>query len=49
MILETMLQRLYASLVHGPCMNSRPHGSRQRIDLASPSALQSVQPTPTLH
>ncbi|MFO1490685.1 MAG: AAA domain-containing protein [Kiritimatiellia bacterium] len=32
MILETMLQRLYASLISGPSMNARPHRSRQRCD-----------------
>lgn len=33
MILEAMLQRLYSSLQRGPCLNARPHNSRQRIDL----------------
>ncbi len=32
MILETMLQRLYSSLISGPSMNARPHRSRQRCD-----------------
>lgn len=32
-ILERMLDRLYASLVRGPSLNCRPHNSRQRIDL----------------
>lgn len=37
-ILGRMLDRLYASLVQGPCLNCRPHSSRQRVDL---NALQS--------
>lgn len=40
MILETMLQRLYASLVHGPSMNARPHRSRQRCDWMDLACLQ---------
>ncbi|MHA3773378.1 AAA domain-containing protein [Verrucomicrobiota bacterium sgz303538] len=40
MILQTMLNRLYASLVHGPSMNARPHASRQRIDLFTLEAFQ---------
>jgi len=32
MILRTMLQRLYASIITGPGINSRPHNSRQRVD-----------------
>src|SRR5688572_24594362 len=32
-ILVKMLDRLYASLTHGPELNCRPHASRQRIDL----------------
>src|SRR4051794_22146164 len=39
MILQTMLRRLYASLVHGPSMNARPHTSRQRVDLCALAAL----------
>ncbi|MGV3773460.1 MAG: AAA domain-containing protein, partial [Verrucomicrobiales bacterium] len=48
MILETMLQRLYASLVHGPCINCRPHGSRQRVDFASFSKFNHLPPTEAL-
>jgi hypothetical protein len=33
-ILETMLDRLLATLTGGPSLNCRPHSSRQRIDLA---------------
>src|SRR5437868_3105365 len=33
MILQAMLTRLYASLVHGPSMNAKPQTSRQRVDL----------------
>ena len=42
MILEAMLQRLYASLQKGPSLNARPHHSRQRIDLHQLSRLGSV-------
>lgn len=35
MILQAMLTRLYASLVHGPSMNAKPHKSRQRVDLTA--------------
>ncbi|MDF9832004.1 hypothetical protein M2103_000208 [Ereboglobus sp. PH5-5] len=44
MILETMLQRLYASLTSGPGLNARPHGSRQRIDLHDFRHLQGTDP-----
>ncbi|MBT5708743.1 MAG: DUF4011 domain-containing protein, partial [Verrucomicrobia bacterium] len=40
MILDAMLQRLYASLVKGPSLNARPHNSRQRVDLTEIDALQ---------
>ncbi|WP_145928865.1 AAA domain-containing protein [Termitidicoccus mucosus] len=40
MILETMLQRLNASLAHGPGLNARPHNSRQRIDFTELDAFQ---------
>jgi hypothetical protein len=40
MILHAMLQRLYASLVHGPSMNARPHRSRQRCDFMDLAALR---------
>lgn len=39
MILQAMLQRLYASLARGPGLNARPHQSRQRLDLTELSAL----------
>lgn len=42
MILETMLQRLFASLVHGPSMNARPNRSRQRCDWTDLSCLQGI-------
>src|SRR5688572_23270306 len=44
-ILETMLERLYASLVQGPGMNCRPHSSRQRVDLGALSAFQHTRPS----
>ena len=31
--LDKMLERLYAALANGPCLNCRPQRSRQRIDL----------------
>lgn len=40
MILQTMLQRLYASLARGPGLNARPHNSRQRLDLTELKAFQ---------
>jgi len=43
MILETMLQRLFASLVHGPSMNARPHRSRQRVDWNDLGLLKGVE------
>lgn len=42
-ILEKMLERLYSALLQGPSLNSRPHNSRQRVDLA---ALHCFQHTP---
>lgn len=39
-ILTTLLDRLYGTLVHGPCLNCRVHNSRQRVDLFSLIALQ---------
>ncbi len=45
MILQTMLQRLFASLVHGPSMNARPHHSRQRCDFLALSAFAGKSPT----
>jgi hypothetical protein len=41
-ILETMLDRLLATLVGGPSLNCRPHSSRQRIDLAQLGRLGDV-------
>jgi hypothetical protein len=43
-ILERLLDRLYASLVHGPCLSCRPHHSRQRLDLTGLRALQHLAP-----
>ncbi|MES2505267.1 MAG: DUF4011 domain-containing protein, partial [Verrucomicrobiota bacterium] len=48
MILETMLQRLFASLVHGPSMNARPHRSRQRCDWMDLASLQGLEPATAL-
>lgn len=45
MILGKLLDRLYASLVQGPCLNCRPHSSRQRIDLSSLHAFQHLPPS----
>ncbi|HEX2748250.1 MAG TPA: AAA domain-containing protein [Verrucomicrobiales bacterium] len=44
MILHAMLQRLYASLVHGPSMNARPHRSRQRCDLMELGSFRGTDP-----
>jgi hypothetical protein len=44
MILQTMLQRLYASLTSGPGLNARPHGSRQRIDFLELKHLLGTDP-----
>lgn len=43
MILDAMLQRLYASLVKGPSLNARPHNSRQRVDLTEIDALKGLK------
>jgi hypothetical protein len=43
-ILERLLDRLYASLVYGPCLSCRPHHSRQRLDLTGLNALQHLTP-----
>ncbi|RYD34406.1 MAG: DUF4011 domain-containing protein, partial [Verrucomicrobiaceae bacterium] len=48
MILEAMLQRLYASLVSGPSMNARPHRSRQRCDLMELVDFQGTSPATAL-
>lgn len=42
MILDAMLQRLYASLVKGPSLNARPHHSRQRVDLKEVEGFQGL-------
>ena len=44
-ILGKLLDRLYASLVQGPCLNCRPHSSRQRIDLSSLQSFQHLSPS----
>ena len=43
-----MLNRLYASLTHGPSMNARPHTSRQRVDLAALDAFRGRDARSTL-
>ncbi|MFP2960715.1 DUF4011 domain-containing protein [Myxococcus sp. 1LA] len=43
-VLEKMLERLYAALASGPSLNSRPHNSRQRVDLATLSSLDGTAP-----
>jgi hypothetical protein len=43
-ILGRMLDRLYASLVQGPCLNCRPHSSRQRVDLNALQAFRHLSP-----
>ncbi|WP_426756573.1 AAA domain-containing protein [Myxococcus sp. Y35] len=43
-VLEKMLERLYAALASGPSLNSRPHNSRQRVDLATLSRLDGTPP-----
>jgi hypothetical protein len=43
-ILDRMLERLYASLVQGPCLNCRPHSSRQRVDLNTLQAFNHLSP-----
>lgn len=48
MILETMLQRLFASLVNGPSMNARPHRSRQRCDWMDLASFASLEPAGAL-
>ncbi|MFN0128568.1 MAG: AAA domain-containing protein [Verrucomicrobiales bacterium] len=48
MILEAMLQRLFASLVNGPSMNARPHRSRQRCDWMDLAAFDGADPTQAL-
>ena len=41
-ILSAMLERLFASVAKGPCVNCRPHASRQRIDLTLVDRLKDV-------
>src|SRR5687768_8836450 len=41
-ILSRLLERLYASLLHGPSMNCRVHSARQRVDLLALGRLQHV-------
>ncbi|HEY1171137.1 MAG TPA: AAA domain-containing protein [Verrucomicrobiae bacterium] len=48
MILRTMLQRLYASLIAGPGLNAKPHNSRQRVDLLELRHLQGTEPATVL-
>lgn len=43
-ILGRMLDRLYASLVQGPCLNCRPHSNRQRVDLNALQAFRHLSP-----
>jgi hypothetical protein len=43
-ILDRMLERLYASLVQGPCLNCRPHSSRQRVDLNALQGFNHLSP-----
>ncbi len=43
-VLDKMLDRLYASLVQGPCLNCRPHSSRQRVDLNALQAFKHLNP-----
>ncbi len=43
-ILQKMLERLFASLVGGPGMNCRPHSSRQRVDVAQLGRLGDASP-----
>jgi hypothetical protein len=47
-ILGKMLERLYASLLHGPSMNCRVHNARQRVDLAHLARLDHLAPTDVL-
>src|ERR1019366_6642568 len=34
LLLEKMLDRVYAAMSNGPALNCRPHASRQRMDLS---------------
>lgn len=41
-VLESMLDRLYTSLLSGPALNCKPHRSRQRIDWAQLADLRDI-------
>lgn len=43
-VLTKMLERLFAAIVGGPCMNCRPQSSRQRVDMRALAALQDTTP-----
>ena len=45
LVLERLVDRLYASMVQGPCLNCRPHLSRQRFDLTAIKAFKHLDPT----
>ncbi len=47
-ILLRLLERLYAAMLQGPCLNCRVHHSRQRVDLQALQALQHVAPSDLL-
>ena len=47
-VVEKLLDRLYASLSRAPSLNCRPHHSRQRVDLAQLDALQDLSPARVL-
>ncbi|PTY02062.1 DNA helicase [Verrucomicrobia bacterium LW23] len=48
MILDKMLQRLYAGLARGPGLNARPQNSRLRIDVMELQALGGLSPEAVL-
>ncbi len=43
-VLERMLDRLFAVIARGPSINCRPHNSRQRLDLTELAALEDLTP-----
>ncbi|MBI1373422.1 MAG: DUF4011 domain-containing protein [Phycisphaera sp.] len=47
-ILQTMLDRLFASIVNGPSLNCRPHNSRQRLDWTHLAHLGDQNPVETM-
>ncbi|CAN5674505.1 hypothetical protein BH11PLA1_BH11PLA1_19260 [soil metagenome] len=47
-ILNAMLDRLYAAIMGGPSMNCRPASSRQRVDFAALARLGSTAPAQAL-